>query len=113
MRISLALAAGDESADARDVALRFGLLPANHPLFEACDDPSTDGAALARWQLSTAGPVWLESHQGGEDVQDVLLWVMSKRTGLDSVPGEFDPETPRRNATSASIITTSELFGME
>jgi len=69
-------------------------------------------ATLSRWPLSTKGRAWLDELRDGDDVEDVLLWVMSKRTGLDLTPEDFDPDALRRQE-SIPLTTTAELFGME
>ncbi|MGY3622467.1 hypothetical protein ACVJGD_008663 [Bradyrhizobium sp. USDA 10063] len=111
-RVALAFAIIDDPAQARSLAEKHDLLPADHSLFDLADDISTGSASLNRWPLSTKGRAWLERLDGGDDVEDVLLWVMSKRTGLDLAPEDFDPEALRRRE-SIPLTTTAELFGME
>jgi len=111
-RIALALTMIDDPAQARSLAEKYDLLPADNPLFDIADDVSTGSTAFNRWPLSTKGLEWLELLDGCGDVEDVLLWVMSKRTGLDLVPEEYDPTALRRQE-SIPLTTISELFGME
>ena len=111
-RVALALVMIDDPAQARSLAEKHDLLSTDHPLFDLADDISTDSTELSRWPLSTKGRAWLQQLDGSDDVEGVLLWVMSKRTGLDLAPKDFDPEALRRQE-SIPLTTTSELFGME
>ncbi|QOZ25912.1 HEAT repeat domain-containing protein [Bradyrhizobium sp. CCBAU 51753] len=111
-RIALALAMIDDPAQARSLAEKHDLLPAGHPLFDSVDDTSAGSTARNHWPLSLRGRSWLEQLHGGNDVEDVLLWLMSKRTGLDLAPEDLDPEVLRRQK-SIPLTTTAELFGME
>lgn len=111
-RVALALTMIDDPAQARSLAEKYNLLPADHPLFDLADDISSGSTALKHWPPSTKGRAWLERLKDGDDVEDVLLWVMSKRTGLDLAPEDFDPEALRRQE-SIPLATTAELFGME
>lgn len=111
-RIALALAMLDDRADAADLALRHGLLPEGHPLFDDGADISTDEAGPGRWPISAAGRDWLVSLGPDRDVSSVLLWVMAQRTGLPIASADFDPSALRRRA-KIPLTTMAEMFGME
>lgn len=97
---------------ARDLALRHGLLASDHPLL--LDKPNIANAEsdIAPWCLTVSGETWLRNLDNGNDVERVLLKVMSARTGLDLGVEDFDPTVLRRRK-SIPLITLSEMFGME
>jgi hypothetical protein len=111
VRVALALSMFGDGDAALSLAKTHGLLPSDHPFLDMSDDVSTE-AATQRWQLSKRALAWLESLQGGADVEATLLWVMSGRTGLDLGLPSFVPWALRRKE-SIPIMTMSEMFGME
>jgi hypothetical protein len=110
--LALALAMLEDRADAAALALRHGLLPQAHPLFNDDVDISTDQSSWGRWPISPAGRDWLASLDPGRDVSPVLLWVMAQRTGLPVAPEKFDPSALRRRP-KIPLTTMAEMFRME
>jgi hypothetical protein len=111
-RTLLALCLIDNFSEVKRLAVNHGLLEASHPLFDDEEDISTDDATPPRWTISQAGYSWLQSLEGGGDVEAVLLWLMSRRTGLALGDPDFDPRALRRE-DSIPLMALSELFGME
>lgn len=112
VRIALALSMIDDRAAAKAIAIKHGLLPADHPLFDDTDDVASVEAEFTRWAISTRGRNWLESLRDGSDVETTLLWVMTSRTGLPLIDSDFNPSALRRKQ-SMPIMTFAEMFGME
>nr|WP_312988932.1 HEAT repeat domain-containing protein [Comamonas koreensis] len=111
-RTALVLSRIDDRGTARELAIKHGLLPTDHPFLNESGDVSTDDAQLSRWPLSSCGHAWLSSLQDGADVESTLLWMMANRTGLPLVDDEFDPSQLRRKE-AARIMTFAEMFGIE
>lgn len=111
-RTALALSMIDDRDQARDISVRYALPPVDHPLFETGEDISSDEASFPRWPLTAQGRDWLASIADGTDVEPVLLWMMSRRTGIPLGATDFAPTALRRRK-GIPLVTFSEMFGME
>lgn len=112
VRVALALSMIDDQETAQHLAIKHGLMAADHAFFDHSDDVSTEDAKFSRWPLSSCGRAWLLSLQNGTDVEPALLWIMAMRTGLPLIDDKFDPRKLRRKK-AVPIVTFAEMFGME
>ena len=111
-RVALALSMIDDLDAARGLAIKHGLLPTDHPFLDVEDDCSAETTSLSRWPLSTRAREWLQSLAGKDDVEDALLWVLTRRTGVQLIAEDFNPWSLRRKQKTP-ITTFAEMFGME
>ncbi|ESQ88056.1 hypothetical protein ABAC460_17845 [Asticcacaulis sp. AC460] len=112
IRTALALLMFNKKAEAKAFAVRYSLLPAEHPLWIDEPDLSDTQTKLERWPMAEAGRNWLLFSGSEDDVVPLLQWIARGRTGLDIGDKDFDPDDVKRQET-IPIITTSEMFGLE
>ncbi len=111
-RTALALAMLDSPSKARVLADKHDLLPADHPLLDATDEAATPGGVHDSWPISEKAQAWLNGLSGRDDVEKVLLWLMSKRTGRAFGESDFDPRALRREE-QIPMLTIADLAGMQ
>lgn len=112
VRKALALSMIDDREAAADMARRYGLLAADHPLLDQADDMAAGDTKLSRWSLSIRAREWLRGLTEGADVDATLLWMMGMRTGVDFGFSKFKPWKLRRDP-AIPFIAVAEMAGME
>ncbi|RPV48980.1 hypothetical protein IPC790_07200 [Pseudomonas aeruginosa] len=111
-RIALALSAINDPKRAIDIAVQFALLPLKHPFLDTAGEHCSGDSSSHRWSLPAPCKEWMDSLAEGDDVEPMLLWVMSKRTGVALGDPDFNPRELRRKK-GMPLITIQEMFGME
>ena len=95
-RIALALSMIDDSKKAIDIGVQFALLPREHPFLDTAGEDCSEDSFSNRWSLSAPCKDWMDSLAERDDVEPMLLWVMSKRTGVALGDPDFNPMELRR-----------------
>lgn len=79
---ALALTQMKNKDNARDLALRHALLASDHPHLQDKPNVANADTGIAPWPLTGSGETWLRNLVNENNVERVLLKVMSTRTGL-------------------------------
>lgn len=98
----LAFLGMEDISVARALALKYALLPPDHPFLTLAND----------WRVTGRIEVWLRSLDKESDVEGVILKIVASEAGVDLGVKDFDA-TKLRRKKSIPITSPSEMFGME